>query len=693
MEFVDHCGGQRGSSFSEGTPRAGESFAVETTLSGKSYLHMMQYAKGIDRGFEVVLIYIGTESVEINLARIAKRVLGGGHNVPEMAWHGLSRGAGLIPGPVRRSRRDDQELETRPLQTPFVVFKTESPVYFPPIRLGNIKMATSEEPRSKRRLSGHVLDSMTAALGEISQKAYEAAQSEGRELSFLPRSAAEYFDDRLRNLDRTLAMIITQQYCLDWPRMVGDLREYRLCYQPDDKTADSLLKSVLGSETTIRGVAHAKSDWRKHVRAQLKHVEAWYGGYPLWFIQAAEGNYSLDWDRIVGALRQGQFSYKPDAQACDNHLRELAIFAALDVRTDLLRSAVCRALIEDGFRLDRKNRKLIDTREDEFKPPIFPESISPLRPPSDKAVAALADALSAKAVNSALDPLLDLHGFPEWFMRTVEDEFGKNWQAVLGRLRDGQFFYRDRWSNGEEDLRHWDNILGRYLPEAEAAKIGEVLIQRLAALICSFFEQVSQVVLLSKVLRVDGFEVDKEKACLVDRNSLYPIPECSISYVEERERLKALINHVGLPGQVVPTIQTHIDHAVQNYTDGKFHEVLGESRCFIQALIDTITTETVKFGGHRKRDPGLGGKSTKTGPRIEYLADVSFLSSNPQDRMDEELGAVRTVWAYLCAGGHPGLTPREDARIGLILALEFGQLLALKFKDWKTSGYRGFSPP
>ena len=35
------------------------------------------------RGFEVVLVYIGTDHVEINLARIAKRVLGGGHNVPE----------------------------------------------------------------------------------------------------------------------------------------------------------------------------------------------------------------------------------------------------------------------------------------------------------------------------------------------------------------------------------------------------------------------------------------------------------------------------------------------------------------------------------------------------------------------------------------------------------------------------------
>jgi predicted ABC-type ATPase len=61
-----------------------ESFAVETTLSGKNYLQMMQHARGIDHGFEVVLIYIGTENVGINLARIAKRVLAGGHNVPEM---------------------------------------------------------------------------------------------------------------------------------------------------------------------------------------------------------------------------------------------------------------------------------------------------------------------------------------------------------------------------------------------------------------------------------------------------------------------------------------------------------------------------------------------------------------------------------------------------------------------------------
>lgn len=59
----------------------GESFAIETTLAGKNYLQMMLDAR--NRGFEIVFVYIGTENVEKNLARIRNRVLAGGHNVPE----------------------------------------------------------------------------------------------------------------------------------------------------------------------------------------------------------------------------------------------------------------------------------------------------------------------------------------------------------------------------------------------------------------------------------------------------------------------------------------------------------------------------------------------------------------------------------------------------------------------------------
>lgn len=61
--------------------RNSESFAVETTLSGQGYLQMMLEARRA--GFQIILIYIGTERVEINLARIRDRVIAGGHDVPE----------------------------------------------------------------------------------------------------------------------------------------------------------------------------------------------------------------------------------------------------------------------------------------------------------------------------------------------------------------------------------------------------------------------------------------------------------------------------------------------------------------------------------------------------------------------------------------------------------------------------------
>jgi predicted ABC-type ATPase len=61
--------------------KAGTSFAIETTLSGHNYLRMMIDARQL--GFDVVLIYVGTASPDINVARVNNRVLLGGHDVPE----------------------------------------------------------------------------------------------------------------------------------------------------------------------------------------------------------------------------------------------------------------------------------------------------------------------------------------------------------------------------------------------------------------------------------------------------------------------------------------------------------------------------------------------------------------------------------------------------------------------------------
>lgn len=61
--------------------RRGESFALETTLSGLSYLrHISQWRT---LGYCVNLYFLSLPSAEIAVARVAERVRQGGHNIPE----------------------------------------------------------------------------------------------------------------------------------------------------------------------------------------------------------------------------------------------------------------------------------------------------------------------------------------------------------------------------------------------------------------------------------------------------------------------------------------------------------------------------------------------------------------------------------------------------------------------------------
>ena len=57
------------------------SFTVETTLSGSTYLRMADQAKQV--GFNIIVVFVGTASVEINSERVKARVEKGGHDVPE----------------------------------------------------------------------------------------------------------------------------------------------------------------------------------------------------------------------------------------------------------------------------------------------------------------------------------------------------------------------------------------------------------------------------------------------------------------------------------------------------------------------------------------------------------------------------------------------------------------------------------
>ena len=59
----------------------GESFAFETTLSGLVYArHIPRWR---EQGYRVILFFLRLPSPEVAIARVAQRVLEGGHNVPE----------------------------------------------------------------------------------------------------------------------------------------------------------------------------------------------------------------------------------------------------------------------------------------------------------------------------------------------------------------------------------------------------------------------------------------------------------------------------------------------------------------------------------------------------------------------------------------------------------------------------------
>ncbi len=60
--------------------RDGRSLAFETVFSGPDKVDFVR--RGIAAGFFVRLFFVGTDSPEINAARVARRMLQGGHEVP-----------------------------------------------------------------------------------------------------------------------------------------------------------------------------------------------------------------------------------------------------------------------------------------------------------------------------------------------------------------------------------------------------------------------------------------------------------------------------------------------------------------------------------------------------------------------------------------------------------------------------------
>lgn len=65
----------------ENCVQARKSFAFETTLSGRTYLHKIHEWR--EMGYHVKLIFLSLPSADVAVTRVAGRVNQGGHNVPE----------------------------------------------------------------------------------------------------------------------------------------------------------------------------------------------------------------------------------------------------------------------------------------------------------------------------------------------------------------------------------------------------------------------------------------------------------------------------------------------------------------------------------------------------------------------------------------------------------------------------------
>lgn len=250
------------------------------------------------------------------------------------------------------------------------------------------------------------------------------------------------------------------------------------------------------------------------------------------------------------------------------------------------------------------------------------------------------------------------HGLPHWFVNQAQSWYQWNWRSIFLSLVSGSFFSSNSYFSNE-------SITGEYLSEPQAKRLGRNVIAKLVAIAATLSTGDE----VTRSLELDGFTVDRDRVALV------PI-QSAVSADEQTDLLTSQVRSAGLPN--VATVLKHIEDARDSFAQGRNHPSLNESRSLIQPLIDSISEETHKSNVHAVALP------SGTANRIDYLEAVGFLTV-------DEKAAYRSGWGTLSAGSHPGVPEKEQARIGLILALELAQLLILKYENWKRNGYPAFS--
>ena len=253
------------------------------------------------------------------------------------------------------------------------------------------------------------------------------------------------------------------------------------------------------------------------------------------------------------------------------------------------------------------------------------------------------------------------HDFPAWFIKHARGQYSFDWREIIPDLRNTRFIFTDGYFD-----KPGSNITEKvYLSHTEAATTGELLIERLTALAATL----SQGEPVRRSLELEGLRANAGKLTIEQTESV-------VSEQQEESLLVGLVKQAKLQNEAV--ILKHLGDAQDLFVQGKDHPSIGESRNLIQALVDDISAATHASGSHSVGYPaGMAN-------RLQYLQDVGFFTP-------DEKTAFSAAWGFLSAGSHPGIPSRDEARIGLILSLEFAQVLLLKLLNWAKNGYKCFT--
>ncbi len=234
--------------------------------------------------------------------------------------------------------------------------------------------------------------------------------------------------------------------------------------------------------------------------------------------------------------------------------------------------------------------------------------------------------------------LLFKWGFPPWLIDHASGS-SFNWVKIIRDLFAGEVTQKQEGGA----IYHIPRILQ------------ESMLNRLTVMAITESEASVDRDQLRRSLQLDGFEVSKGKTI--------PI-EGPVSVTEERSRLLTNLGASRLGRKTL--IAKHLEDAEDFFSEGKMHPAMGQARSALQAGVeDTVSL----VENHAKRRAGGGFVN-----QIEFLMREGFISADEQQ-------AFLAGWGFLSAGAHPGLPPDEAGRVGLILGLEFMQMLLVKAKN------------